>query len=86
MTQRTQKGGNAPALIAFHVPDRRNAPWLRIGAAWAHQKGGGFSLKVEMVPIEVWKTGEFSIQLRAPDPKDEDSDAAPDQDRAYEQD
>ena len=64
-----------PALIAYHVPDRRNAPWLRIGAAWPHQNGGGFSLKIELLPLDVLKSGEMSIQLRAPDPKDEDDTA-----------
>jgi hypothetical protein len=71
MTQKTQKSGNAPAFIAYHVPDRRNAPWIRIGAAWGHKDGEGFSLRVEMIPLDVFKGGELNILLRQPDPKDE---------------
>lgn len=74
-TTRTQPSGNSPALIAYYVPNRRNAPWLRIGAAWPHQDGDGFSLKVEMLALDVLKSGELSIQLRKPDPKDDQEDA-----------
>jgi hypothetical protein len=64
-------GGNGPSLIAYHVPDRRNAPWIRIGAAWPHKRGVGYSLKVEMLPLDVLKTGELNIQLRQPEKKEE---------------
>ena len=68
-------GGNSPALVAFHVPNRRNAPWIRIGAAWPHKDGDGFSLKIEMLPLEVLTAGELSIQLRKPDPKEDQDEA-----------
>jgi hypothetical protein len=62
-------GGNAPAMIAYYVPDRRNAPWVKIGAAWPHKNGVGYSVKVEMVPLDMLRTGELTIQLRQPEAK-----------------
>ena len=61
--------GNAPELIAYHVPDRRNAPWVRIGAAWPHKKGVGYSVRIEMIPLDLLRTGELVIQLRQPEAK-----------------
>ena len=40
----------APALIAYHVPARENAPWTRIGAAWPHKDGAGYTLQLDLVP------------------------------------
>jgi hypothetical protein len=73
MSDNHQNGGNgsAPELIAYHVPDRRNAPWVRIGAAWPHKKGVGYSVKVEMIPLDMLRTGELVIQLRQPEAKPE---------------
>jgi hypothetical protein len=61
--------GNGPDLIAYHAPDRRNAPWIRIGAAWPHKRGGGYSLRLEMIPLDTLRTGELVIQLRQPEAK-----------------
>jgi hypothetical protein len=66
MSEGPNGGGNAPELIAYHVPDRRNAPWVRIGAAWPHRKGGGYSVRIELIPLDTLKTGELMIQLRQP--------------------
>ena len=51
--------GKQPDLIAYHVPARDNAPWNRIGAAWAHNDGKGYSLQLDLVPV-----GESRIVLR----------------------
>lgn len=58
----------APALIAYHVPEREKAPWTRIGAAWDHKDGKGFSLQLDLVP-----TGSDRIVLRVDEPKEEES-------------
>ncbi len=53
MTQNENKKTDekkAPALIAYHVPDREKAPWTRIGAAWDHKDGKGFTLSLDLVP------------------------------------
>jgi hypothetical protein len=71
MTEGSNGGGNgnAPELIAYHVPDRRNAPWVRIGAAWPHKKGVGYSVRIEMIPLDLLRSGELLIQLRQPEAK-----------------
>jgi hypothetical protein len=66
-------GGNSPALVAYHVPNRRNAPWIKIGAAWPHKDGEGYRLRIELLPLEVMTSGELTIQLRVP--KDDQDDA-----------
>jgi hypothetical protein len=56
----------APALIAYHVPERDKAPWTRIGAAWDHKDGEGFTLQLDLVPVTSGR-----IVLRAFDPKED---------------
>ena len=56
----------APAFIAYHVPDRENAYWSKIGAAWPHKDGKGFSLELELIPV-----GTGRITLRAYEPEDQ---------------
>ncbi len=41
-TKKTEEK-KAPALIAYHVPESEKAPWTRIGAAWDHKDGKGFT-------------------------------------------
>ncbi len=51
----------APSHIAYHVRDRegKKGIWTRIGSAWAHADGKGFSLQVEMVPLD----GRISLRV-----------------------
>jgi len=56
----------APALVAYHVPARENAPWTRIGAAWDHKDGAGFTLQLDLIPQAGGR-----IVLRTYNPKDE---------------
>ena len=51
MTKKTNKTAKTPAFVAYHVPERENAPWTRIGAAWTHQDGEGYSLHLDLVPM-----------------------------------
>lgn len=48
--QKTTDEKKAPALIAYHVPERESASWTRIGAAWDHKDGKGFTLQLDLVP------------------------------------
>jgi hypothetical protein len=50
MTKQT-KTANTPAFVAYHVPERENAPWTRIGAAWPHKDGAGYTLDFELMPV-----------------------------------
>lgn len=61
----------APALIAYHVPERSNAPWTKIGAAWDHKDGAGFTLQLDLIPVTSGR-----IVLRAYQPKDEGKESA----------
>jgi hypothetical protein len=59
----------APAYIAYHVADRSDDKsfWTRIGAAWAHEDGKGFSLNLDLVPVSGGR-----VVLRVPSEKSED--------------
>lgn len=68
-TNTTEK--KAPALIAYHVPARDDAPWTRIGAAWDHKDGKGFTLQLDLVPASAGR-----IVLRDNDPKQDHDQSA----------
>ena len=62
---------NKPTLYAYAVKDRgRNQKgiWTRIGAAWPHEKGKGFTIELEAFPI--------SGRIVLTEPKQEDTEAA----------
>lgn len=43
----------APSLIAYHVADRgKKGFWTRIGAAWDHKDGEGYTLQLDLVPAD----------------------------------
>jgi hypothetical protein len=60
----------APDFIAWHVPERENAPWTRVGAAWVHKDSKGYSLHLDLMP-----TMAARIVLRANRPKTKDGAA-----------
>lgn len=62
----TQTEKNPPALIAYHVSEGENGFWTRIGAAWKHKTGEGYTLQLDLVPVA---TGR--IVLRTPQAKPE---------------
>lgn len=52
---------NRPALNAYTVSgDGKDAFWTRIGSAWAHGNGEGFSIELNALPLN------GRIVLRAP--------------------
>ena len=58
----TQREALPPKLIAWHVSERdEKAFWTRIGAAWDHKDGEGFTLQLDLVPASGGR-----IVLRAP--------------------
>ena len=69
---------NKPIYIAYTVKNRgrnQSAIWTRIGAAWAHNSGNGFSIELEAFPVD----GRLVLmEPKAEDeaPADEDSAAA----------
>jgi hypothetical protein len=48
--------GNKPTLIAYAVKDsldaEQKAIWTRIGAAWPHEKGPGYSIRLHALPVD----------------------------------
>lgn len=47
----TQTKENAPDLVAYFVTDRNGkAFWTRIGAAWLHEDGKGYGLRLDLLP------------------------------------
>lgn len=74
MTQSENKSSDekkAPTLIAYHVPERENARWTRIGAAWDHKDGKGFTLTLDLIP-----TTGGRIVLRTFEEKQEEGESA----------
>ena len=77
MTQTTQTTDETqttkrPSYIAYHVPERENAPWARLGAAWDHDDGKGLTLQLDLLPV-----GDGRIVLRVYEPKPKNGDPAP---------
>lgn len=59
-TKNTQ-AQNAPDYLAWHVTQKGEKTfWNRVGAAWAHKDGKGYTLQLETCPIN------GRIVLRAP--------------------
>lgn len=52
---------NAPAYEAFHIPERDNAPWTRIGAARTHIDGAGYTARP---PAEAGTVGIVETRCR----------------------
>ena len=58
----------APTLIAYHVTERGDdSYWTRIGAAWEHKDGEGFSLQLDLVPAD---GGRIVLRPRREDSED----------------
>jgi hypothetical protein len=71
--QKTRKDNpmsNKPTLYAYAVMDRgrkQKAIWTRIGAAWPHEKGNGFTIELEAYPVD----GRIVLTEPKPDDKGE---------------
>jgi len=48
--------GRKPALVAYAVKDpigaQQKAIWTRIGAAWLHDNGPGYSIRLDALPLD----------------------------------
>lgn len=42
------RGG--PDFTVYFVPDRENARWIPVGAAWLHRDGEGLNLALDLMP------------------------------------
>jgi hypothetical protein len=66
MSDTANKTKKRPDLTAYFVPDRKDAAWVAIGAAWSHSDGDGFNLKLDLLP-----NTPGHLVLRKPKPKAE---------------
>jgi hypothetical protein len=60
--------GRKPVLVAYAVRDpvgaQQKAIWTRIGAAWPHEHGPGYSVRLDALPLD----GRI-VLLEATEPK-----------------
>ncbi|MEE1655695.1 hypothetical protein VB618_05760 [Microvirga sp. CF3062] len=57
----TTQAVSAPQYLAWHVAQKgEKSYWNKVGAAWAHKDGKGYTLQLETCPIN------GRIVLRAP--------------------
>ncbi|MBL9083824.1 MAG: hypothetical protein JNK76_18550 [Planctomycetales bacterium] len=47
-------GSKIPSHVAYHVRDRDGGKgfFTRIGAAWAHADGNGFTIQLDVAPLD----------------------------------
>ena len=65
---------NKPTLYAYAVKDRgrnRASIWTKIGAAWPHEKGNGFTIELDALPLD----GRIVLTEPKPDEAQEPADA-----------
>ena len=57
----TQPVSKSPTHIAYHVRNREGGEgfWTRIGSAWPHADGQGFSIQVDTIPLD----GRITLRL-----------------------
>ena len=65
---------NPPAFVAYHVSEqgRGRKFWTRLGGVWPHSKGEGFTIFVNVLPIDF----DGRIVLMPPKEQDDDGQAA----------
>lgn len=66
---------NKPTLLAYTVKNRgrgQKAIWTRIGAAWPHSAGNGFSIELEAFPVD----GRLVLVEPKPDEGESEDDGA----------
>jgi hypothetical protein len=54
--QATESTAKVPTHVAYQVRDRegKKAFWTRIGAAWQHADGAGFTVQLDAIPLD-WR-------------------------------
>ena len=63
----TSKASKAPTHIAYQVRERNQGEsfWTRIGAAWSHNDGKGFTIQIDAVPLD----GRITLRLPSEKPE-----------------
>lgn len=64
MTEQETTTKAAPTHYAYQVREgKKQSYWTRIGVAWAHKDGKGFSIQLDCVPLD----GSISLRLPTED-------------------
>ena len=67
---------NTPDLVAYFVTERGGKNfWTRIGAAWVHEDGKGYGLRLDLVPA-TGAAGRIVLREKAPAEQGETDDGA----------
>ena len=68
----TNQATNAPDYLAWHVTQRgEKSYWNKVGAAWVHKDGKGYTLQLETCPIN----GRIVLRLPLEDAPENTNDA-----------
>ena len=52
-TESVTAESKSPTHVAYHVREGKDKGfWTRIGAAWQHKDGKGFSVQIDTVPLD----------------------------------
>jgi hypothetical protein len=53
-SDKIQHRPNSPTHVAYQVRDGKAGKtfWTRIGSAWAHKDGKGFSIQLDAIPLD----------------------------------
>jgi len=63
---------NAPDYLAWHVTQKgEKSYWNKVGAAWKHKDGRGYTLQLETCPIN----GRIVLRLPLEDAPEADNEA-----------
>lgn len=59
--QSNETATKSPSHYVYHVRDRegKKGIWTRIGSAWSHGDGKGFSIQIDCVPLD----GRITIRV-----------------------
>jgi hypothetical protein len=61
-----------PTLIAYYVKERgeeQKPVWIRLGGAWPHENGPGFTIQLDALPIDF--NGRIVLTEPKTEPKSE---------------
>lgn len=64
----TETKNHQPSHIVYHVQERegdRSNIWTRVGAMWPHEDGKGFSMTLNMLPMDGRLTIRDASTVRA---------------------
>ena len=73
-TKNSNSGSKSPTHLAYQVREAKDGKgfWTKIGAAWAHGDGEGFTLRLDLIPIN-----GAEIVIRTPRAEDGQEGGAP---------